>query len=104
MAVSNRFEVLGALEDPVELWDTFKRETLEATKGNIVERPRSRGGVASAETLENIEKGGADRLAGNRDKYRALTRRTVLWTRSTRVFGVLDICAEGQRFESLSRS
>ncbi|KAG0730330.1 Conserved oligomeric Golgi complex subunit 4 [Chionoecetes opilio] len=26
VAVSNRFDVLGALRDPVELWDTFKRE------------------------------------------------------------------------------
>ncbi|KAG0728422.1 cAMP-specific 3',5'-cyclic phosphodiesterase 7B [Chionoecetes opilio] len=32
VAVSNRFDVLGALEDPVELWDTFKRETLQAAK------------------------------------------------------------------------
>ncbi|KAG0710316.1 Craniofacial development protein 2 [Chionoecetes opilio] len=29
VAVSNRFDVLGALEDLVELWDTFKRETLQ---------------------------------------------------------------------------
>ena len=31
--VSNWFEVLDALEEPVELWDTFKRETLEAARG-----------------------------------------------------------------------
>ncbi|KAG0717728.1 hypothetical protein GWK47_053853 [Chionoecetes opilio] len=36
------FDVLGALEDPVELWDTFKRETLQAAKECIGEHPRSR--------------------------------------------------------------
>ena len=39
VTVSNRFEVVDALEGPVELWDTFKRETLEghcrASVGNI---------------------------------------------------------------------
>ncbi|MFV0264558.1 MAG: hypothetical protein ACK5JN_19375 [Kluyvera sp.] len=76
MTVSNRFNVLGTLEDPVELWDTFKRETMQAAKECIGERPRSRGGFASEETLENIERSRAARLAGNRDQYRALSRRT----------------------------
>ena len=76
VTVSNRFEVLDTLEDPVELWDTFKRETLEAARGCIGERPRSRGGFASAETLDSIEESRAARLAGNRDQYRALSRRT----------------------------
>ena len=76
VAVSNRFEVLDTLEDPVELWDTFKRETLEAAKGCIGERPRSRGGFASRETLDSIEESRAARLAGNRDQYRTLSRRT----------------------------
>ena len=30
VTVSNRFETLDTLEDPEELWDTLKRETLEA--------------------------------------------------------------------------
>ncbi|KAG0728821.1 hypothetical protein GWK47_031678 [Chionoecetes opilio] len=47
--VSTRFDVLGALGDPVELWDTFKRETLQATKECIGERPRSRRGLVSTE-------------------------------------------------------
>ncbi|KAG0722618.1 Claspin [Chionoecetes opilio] len=47
VAVSNRFNVLGALEDPVELWDTFKRETLQAAKECIGERLRSRRGFVS---------------------------------------------------------
>ena len=76
VTVSNRFSVLGDLEDPVELWDTFKRETLEAAKECIGERPRSRSGFVSREALENIEKGRAARLAGNRDQHRALLRRT----------------------------
>ena len=32
MTVSNRFGALDTLEDREELWDTFKRDTLEATK------------------------------------------------------------------------
>ena len=35
VTVSNQFEVLDALEDPVELWDTFKHETLEAARGCV---------------------------------------------------------------------
>lgn len=76
VAVSNRFNVLSSLEDPVELWDTFKRETLEAAKECIGERPRSRSGFASEETLENIEESRAARLAGDRGRYRVLSRRT----------------------------
>ena len=55
MTVSNRFNVLGTLEDPEELWDAFKRETLKAAEECIGERPRSRGGFVSRETLENRE-------------------------------------------------
>ena len=40
VTVSNRFGVLDILEDPEELWDTFKRETIEAAKECIGERPR----------------------------------------------------------------
>ncbi|KAG0726185.1 LINE-1 retrotransposable element ORF2 protein [Chionoecetes opilio] len=76
VAVSNRFDVLGALGDPVELWDTFKRETLQAAKECIGERPRSRRGFVSTETLEKIEESRAAGLAGNRDQHRALSRRT----------------------------
>ena len=68
--------MLDALEDPVELWDTFKRETLEAARGCDGGRPRSRGVFASAETLDSIEQTRAIGLAGNRDQYRALPRRT----------------------------
>ena len=32
VTVSYRFGVFDTLEDPEELWDTFKRETLEAAK------------------------------------------------------------------------
>ncbi|KAG0723422.1 Transposon TX1 uncharacterized protein [Chionoecetes opilio] len=76
VAVSNRFDVLGAFGDPVELWDTFKRETQQAAKECIGERPRSRRGFVSTETLEKIEESRAARLAGNRDQHRALSRRT----------------------------
>ena len=76
MTISNRFEVLDALEDPVELWDTFKCETLEALRGCVGGRPRSRDDFKSAETLDSIEKSRAARLAGSRDQYRALSHRT----------------------------
>ncbi|KAG0720099.1 Fanconi anemia group M [Chionoecetes opilio] len=48
--VSNRFDVLG---DPVELWDTFKRETLQAAKECIGEHPRSRRGFVARDAGEN---------------------------------------------------
>ena len=79
VAVSNRFEVLGTLGDSEELWDAFKRGTLEAAKECIGERPRSRGGVASRETLETTEESCAARLAGNLDQYRTLTQRLELF-------------------------
>ena len=41
MTVSNQFKVLNTLEDPVELWDIFKHETLEAANLCIGECPRS---------------------------------------------------------------
>ncbi len=51
VAVSNRFEVLDALQDPVELWDTFKRETLSAAEECLGTRPRSRSGFIFEGTL-----------------------------------------------------
>ena len=73
VTVSNWIKMLGALEDPVELCDTFKRKTLESTKWCIGERPRSQGGLVLVETLDNIEKSRTARLAGNQDKYGALS-------------------------------
>lgn len=69
VAVCNQFEVLGALEDPRELWNTFKRETLIVTEC-FGDHSRSRSGVASREELENIEEGRAARLASNSNLYR----------------------------------
>ena len=94
VTVSNQFEVLGTLEDPVELWDTFKRETLNAAKRCIGERPRSRGGFVSAETLENIEKSRAARLAGSRDQYRTLSRRSRTLLRRDKERYVRDLAGE----------
>ena len=50
VTVSNRFEALNTLEDPEELWDTFKHEALEAASECIGERPRSRSGFTSVDT------------------------------------------------------
>ena len=41
VTVSNQFEVLDALEDTVELWDTLKCETLEPARGCVGGHPRS---------------------------------------------------------------
>ncbi|KAG0718661.1 Transposon TX1 uncharacterized protein [Chionoecetes opilio] len=48
----------------------------EAAKECIGQRPRSRRGFVSTETLEKIEESRAARLAGNQDQHRALSRRT----------------------------
>ena len=69
VTVYNRFGVLDTHEDPVELWDSFKRETLEAAKECIGERPMSPSGFTSVETLESIEKSRAARLVGDHDQY-----------------------------------
>ena len=63
------------LEDLVELWDTFKRKTLEAAKECIGECLRSLSGFILVEMLESIEESHAARLAGNHDQYRALSCR-----------------------------
>ena len=75
VTVSNWFEALDALEDPVELWDTFKHETLEIARRCVGGRPRSQDGFASAEGLESIEKRRAASLAGNQNQHRALSHR-----------------------------
>ena len=67
MTVSNWFGMLDIFEDPVDLWDTFKRESLEAAKECIAERLRSWSGSASVNTLESIEESRAAILAGKRD-------------------------------------
>ena len=56
-----------SLEDPEELWDTFKHETVEAAKECIGEPLRSQSGFASVETLESIEESHSAKLAGNYD-------------------------------------
>ena len=68
--------MLDTLEDPEEPWDTFKRETLEAAKECIGERPRARSDFTSVETQESNEQSRAARLPGDHDQYRALSRRT----------------------------
>ena len=76
VTVANRSEALDTLEDPEELWDTFKCDTLEAAKECIGERLRSRSGFTSVETLESIEESRAARVAGDHDQNSALSRRT----------------------------
>ena len=61
MTVSYRFGVLDTLEDPEELWDTIKRETLEAANECNGERLRTWSGFTSVETLESIEESGPTR-------------------------------------------
>ena len=73
MTVSTWFEALNTLKEPEELWDTFKSETFEAASEWIGERPRSRSGFTSIETLESIEESRAARLAGDHDQYSSVT-------------------------------
>ena len=94
MAVSNRFEVLGGLDGAVEMWDTFKRETLQAAKDCIGDRPRSRGGFASGETLQCIEESRTARLAGDHGRYRTLVRRTRALLRGDKERYVRDLAGE----------
>ncbi|KAG0726177.1 hypothetical protein GWK47_004418 [Chionoecetes opilio] len=69
VAVSNWFDVLGALDSPVELWDTFKRETLHAAKECI--GSRGQGVVLSRRTRWRMSR----RVAlPNQDQHRALTQ------------------------------
>lgn len=76
MTVSNRFSMLSTFENPVELWETFKRNTFAATGEDIGRHPSLRRGFGSGQTLANIEESHAARLTVNRDQYRALSRRS----------------------------
>ena len=76
VAISNRFTALENLTDPIALWDTFKRETLDAAQESIGDRPRARRNGISQETLDATEAGRAARLAGDRELHRSLARRT----------------------------
>ena len=57
--VLNWFEVLNAIEYPIELWDTFKREILAAARGCI-------GGLS--------EVTGWGRFGGDAEQYREESR------------------------------
>ena len=74
VAVSNRFEVLGTLQDPADLWDTFKRETLSAAGDCLGSRPRRRRWGISEETLNTVELSRAARLDGDHVLHRQLSR------------------------------
>ncbi|XP_037783505.1 uncharacterized protein LOC119579665 [Penaeus monodon] len=71
--VSNRFEVLGTLQDPAELWDTINRETLSAAGEYLGVRPRRRRRVVSDETLNTIEMRHVAKLDGNHVLHRELS-------------------------------
>ena len=45
--ISNRFGVLDTLRNPVELWDTFESEILEAAKKFIGAHPKSQNCLTS---------------------------------------------------------
>ena len=76
VAISNRFAALDDLTDPVALWDTFKRETLDAAQESIGDRPRTRRNSISQETLDATEASRTARLVGDRVLHRSLARRT----------------------------
>lgn len=53
-AISNRFTVLEYLMNPVDLWDSFKHEILDAAQESIGERPMTRQNFILLEILEVI--------------------------------------------------
>lgn len=59
--------VLGTFDDPVELWDTFKKDTLEAEKKCTGEHSKSRGAFAKREALASNQEGRTSRLVRNRN-------------------------------------
>ena len=77
MTVWNRFGVLNTLEGTADLWDVFKYETPEAAKDCIGECPRSWCGIATMETVGNIEDSRAAILAGNHGWYRAQIQKAI---------------------------
>lgn len=64
MAVSNQFSVLITVEDPIELWVSFKCVMLKGAKC-IGHHTSSSCGFALYETLENTEMNCSARLARN---------------------------------------
>ena len=96
-SVSNRFEVLATLEDPVELWDVFKRETLSAAGQCVGQRPRTGRAFISSETLGLIEESRAARLAGDLGLHRAMSRRVRASLRRDKEGYVRSICEEVER-------
>ena len=74
-AVSDRFSETSNLTDPVALWESFKRVTLEAAQESIGVRPRTRQNTISLETLEATEACRKARLNGNQVLRRSMVRR-----------------------------
>lgn len=52
---SGRFEVLGTHENPRELWNDFKRETVKRAEGAVGQHPLYISGVVLRETLDYRE-------------------------------------------------
>ena len=61
--VCNRFGVLESLENPEEIGDTFKRETLKTAKERIGKCLRSQSGFALVKMLEGNKESRVARLA-----------------------------------------
>ncbi|XP_069972960.1 uncharacterized protein [Penaeus vannamei] len=75
-AFSGRFIALENLTDHVLLWDTFKREILDAAQETIGERTRAGRYFISQETLDATDACRAARLAEDRDLHHSQVRRT----------------------------
>lgn len=63
----NDFTVLDTVVDFLEVWDTFKHQILQAAKESIRKHMRSRSGIASGETLDNIDKNHSGMVADNQE-------------------------------------
>ncbi|XP_069983535.1 uncharacterized protein [Penaeus vannamei] len=85
-AISGRFTRLDSLTDPVLLWDTFKREMLDAAQDMIGVRLRAIQNFISQETLEATDACRAARLTGDRELHRSVRRTRSLLVRDKEQF------------------
>ena len=92
-AISGRFEALEGLRDPVQLWDTFKRNTLEAANECIGEKPRIKESFITSETLAAIEESRRARLNKSdlRWDLRRQARSSLRRDKERYVRGLLDV-------------
>lgn len=97
-----QLNALNTHENPLELWDAFKCETLQAPREYNGGHPRSESDFASEEAVENTEKSRAPLLAGNRDRCRAHLRLTSVLLRKGKESYVKSLAREAKGHSSVN--